>query len=128
VPVDAAPTVLVDARNVLRSKWPNIPDHDLVEFCRAWADDHELDAIVVFDGRAPGGLVGERQEGARLMLVGTGSESADDWIARRASADAAAGRPYWLVTSDRGLRERAGAGAGRTIGGGSFARELTGSE
>jgi hypothetical protein len=32
--------------------------------------------------------------------------------------------PYWLVTSDRGLRERAGERAERVIGGGSFVREL----
>jgi hypothetical protein len=32
--------------------------------------------------------------------------------------------PYWLVTSDRGLRERAGGGADRVIGGGGFLHEL----
>ena len=32
--------------------------------------------------------------------------------------------PYWLVTSDRELRELAGRGAERVIGGGTFANEL----
>jgi hypothetical protein len=102
-------TVLVDARNVLRSQWPNIPEDELVELCRQWGEEHGHDLVVVFDGRAP--------EGA----VGTGSETADDWIVCEA------GRiedPYWLVTSDRELRERAGADAERVIGGGTFARLL----
>jgi rRNA-processing protein FCF1 len=49
-------------------------------------------------------------------------ETADDTIVREA---AALDGPYWLVTSDRGLRERAAGKAERVIGGGSFARELT---
>jgi rRNA-processing protein FCF1 len=68
--------------------------------------------LVVFDGRAPV----EAED-----VVGTGREIADDWIAREAALHA----PYWLVTSDRELRERAGRNAERVIGGGSFARELT---
>jgi predicted RNA-binding protein with PIN domain len=47
-------------------------------------------------------------------------ETADEWLIREASRFA----PYWLVTSDRELRELAGPGAERVIGGGSFAREL----
>jgi hypothetical protein len=61
---------------------------------------------VVFDGAAPDGG------------IGTGRESADDWITRRAAEL----DRYWLVTSDRELRERAGGRAERVIGGGSFAR------
>jgi rRNA-processing protein FCF1 len=55
--------------------------------------------------------------------VGTGVESADDWITRRA---AELSEPYVLVTSDRELRERAGGNAERIVGGGAFARELSG--
>jgi rRNA-processing protein FCF1 len=57
----------------------------------------------------------------RPILFFEGEESADDRIAREA---AELEGPYWLVTSDRGLRERAAARAERVIGGGSFAREL----
>ena len=101
--------VLVDARNVLRSRWPNVPEAELVERCRAWAAREGVTALLVFDGRAPAGA------------VGTQEESADDWIAR---ASAELEEPYWLVTSDRGLRARAAGGAERTIGGGAFLREL----
>jgi hypothetical protein len=55
------------------------------------------------------------------IVVFEGEETADDRIAREA---AELEEPYWLVTSDRGLRARAGARADRVIGGGSFAREL----
>jgi hypothetical protein len=83
-----------------------------VELVRAWAAENGTSALLVFDGRAP-------VEAADV--VGTGTESADDWIAREA------GRlvPYWLVTSDRELRDRAGGAAERVIGGGSFAAQLT---
>jgi hypothetical protein len=50
-----------------------------------------------------------------------GEQTADDSIARAA---AELEGPYWLVTSDRGLRERAGRRAERVIGGGSFVRAL----
>jgi hypothetical protein len=114
-------TVLVDANNVRRSLWPNLSPPRLVELARAWATANDVRALVVFDREAPGGLVGERELDAQCTLVGTGAESADDWIVR-AAADL---EDYWLVTSDRALREAAGPRAGRTVGGGAFARELT---
>jgi hypothetical protein len=62
------------------------------------------------------------REGVRPVVVFEGRETADDRIAREsANLDG----PYWLVTSDRGLRERAGGRAERVIGGGAFARELS---
>ena len=107
-------TVLIDARNVLRSRWPNIPEDELVAATRGSAEENGLEPLIVFDGRAP--------EGA----VGTGRESADDWIARKAAELAAGGVPYRLVTSDRELRGRAGGAAERVIGGGAFAGLITG--
>ncbi|MBA3718162.1 MAG: hypothetical protein H0W87_08055 [Actinobacteria bacterium] len=92
-------TVLVDAENVRRSIWPNIPGDELVALSEDWAREHEVDVVVVFE-----------REG----------ETADEWLIR----EAARFSPYWLVTSDRELRELAGRGAERVIGGGSFAREL----
>jgi rRNA-processing protein FCF1 len=59
----------------------------------------------------------------RPIAVFEGEETADDRIAREA---AELQGPYWLVTSDRGLRGRAAARAERVVGGGSFARELQG--
>ena len=94
-------SVFVDAENVRRSLWPNIPGDELVKLVDAW---------------------GER-EGVRPIVVFEGEETADDRIARET---AELEGPYWLVTSDRELRERAGRRAERVIGGGSFARELRG--
>ena len=84
-----------------RSLWPNIPRDELAELVERWAERHGVDARVIWEG----------------------AETADDRIAREA---ANLDGPYWLVTSDRGLRERAAAKADRVIGGGSFARELRG--
>jgi hypothetical protein len=113
-------TVLVDAQNVRRSLWPNLAPEELVARCGDWATAKGLDALVVFDGPAPDTPTVEG-----LEVVGTAGESADDRIATEAGRCAAAGEPYWLVTSDRALRARAGAAAERTIGGGVFVRELT---
>ncbi|HEY3017333.1 MAG TPA: NYN domain-containing protein [Gaiellaceae bacterium] len=92
-------TVLVDAENVRRSLWPNIPKDELVDLCEAWGE----------------------AEGHRVMVVWEGNESADDRIAR---AVVELDPPVWVVTSDRELRERVKAHAERIVGGGSFAREL----
>jgi hypothetical protein len=119
--MDQPVTVLVDARNVLRSEWPNIPERELVELCERWASDRGVRAVAVFDGRAP-----QADDTSTCQVVGTGGESADDWLAREANRLAREGRPYWLVTSDRELRDRAATGAERAIGGGAFARELRG--
>jgi hypothetical protein len=121
---ESSVVVLVDARNVLRSRWPNVPEHELLERCCAWATEAGRRAVVVFDGRAPGDLVGERELADGCLAVGTGGESADDWLIRAAADLEQRGEPYWLVTSDRALRQAAGAAAERVIGGGSFVREL----
>jgi rRNA-processing protein FCF1 len=57
-------------------------------------------------------------------VVFESSETADDTIAREAASQTR----YWLVTSDRGLRERAAPRAERVIGGGSFLRRLRSAE
>jgi hypothetical protein len=92
-------TVLVDAENVRRSLWPNIPGDELEALSARWAADNEHDVVVVWEG----------------------SESADDSIARLVREHEG---PVWVVTSDRELRERVVPHADRVIGGGSFAREL----
>jgi len=67
--------VLVDARNVLRSRWPNVPEAELVERTREWAEREGVNTLIVFDGPAPEGGIGTR------------GESADDWIARAAAQE-----------------------------------------
>jgi uncharacterized protein YaiI (UPF0178 family) len=113
-------TVLIDARNVLRSQWPNVPEHELVERVKAWAERHGRRVVLVFDGPAPGGVVGSSDLDDRTTVVGTGPESADEWLIREAPKHPGA----WLVTSDRALRTAAGAQAARVSGGGGFLREL----
>jgi hypothetical protein len=115
----SGPTVLVDARNVQRSQWPNLSDEELVDRARAWADRIDAELVLVFDGKALG-HVGTKRFDEHTTLVGTGGESADDWLIREAPAYPG----VWLVTSDRALREAAGTTAARIIGGGSFLRGL----
>ena len=100
--------VYVDARNVLRSQWPNVPEEELVRRAKAWAERHGHEIVLVFDGEAPAGA------------VGSGAESADERLIREVPKHPGA----WLVTSDRALRDAAGSSAGRIIGGGGFLREL----
>ena len=92
-------TVLVDAENVRRSLWPNIPKDELAELCATWGDAHGHDVVAIWEGK----------------------QSADDRIAREV---AELDPPVWVVTSDRELRERVRDHAERIVGGGSFAREL----
>jgi predicted RNA-binding protein with PIN domain len=110
---------LVDAENVRRSEWPNIEKEELVDLIRAWADATGTYVLVVFDGEAP-----DAAPSPKVKVVGTTGESADDRIARDAEHLARDRRPYRLVTSDRGLRARAGAAAFDLVGGGTFARTL----
>ena len=106
----AVPLVIVDAENVRRSLWPNLPREQLVARARAWAAREGHDLLVVFDGSAP--------EGAPDLV---GSRYADDEIVRL--ADEANG-PVWVVTSDRELRARLSGRVDRLVGGGTFAKGL----
>jgi predicted RNA-binding protein with PIN domain len=92
-------TVLVDAENVRRSLWPNIPPDELEALCARWAEQHGHDVLVVWEG----------------------TDTADDRIAHKVTELAP---PVWVVTSDRELRGRVDAHTERILGGGSFAREL----
>jgi hypothetical protein len=103
--------VLIDARNVQRSLWPNLPDAELVELAGRWADELGHDAVIVFDG--------VRREAQRAP------PSMSTNLTREAARLVEAGEPFWLVTSDRELRDRAGLAARKVIGGGTFVRELT---
>ena len=113
------PVTLVDAENVRRSQWPNIGREELVELVRRWAEATGAHALVVFDGDPP-----DVESTRTVKVVGTTKESADDRIARDAEKLARQGRPYRLVTSDRGLRGRAGGHAEDLVGGGTFVRTL----
>jgi len=113
------PIVLVDARNVIRSRWPNLGEGWFLQQTRAWAEREGVSAQVVFDGRAPAW-----EDDEKMTVEGTGRESADDRIAEEAERLAREGYPVWVVTSDRGLRERVRPHADQAIGGGTFAGKL----
>lgn len=102
------PLVVVDAENVRRSTWPNLSKRELVDRAREWAKEEGVRLLVVFDGPPP--------EEAHDLL-GSGRRSADDVIAELPG-------PFWLVSSDRGLRERVSGRAEKLIGGGSFVQRL----
>jgi predicted RNA-binding protein with PIN domain len=113
------PIALVDARNVIRSRWPNLREEWFLERTRAWAEREGVRAQVVFDGRAP-----DWEDDERVTVGGTGRRIADDVIAEEAARLAGEGCRVWVVTSDRGLRVRVRPHAERTIGGGTFAGVL----
>lgn len=94
-------TVLVDGENVRRSLWPNLGREELEGLAAQWAEQHGHDVVVVWED----------------------IESADDRIAREVRQ---LGPPVWVVTSDRGLRDRVAKRTERLVGGGAFARELSG--
>ena len=96
-------TVLVDAENVRRSVWPNMSRAELEQRCEDWGREH----------------------GHEVMVVWEGAETADDRIASEVRL---LQPPLWVVTSDRELRGRVADRAERIVGGGSFARELSGLE
>jgi hypothetical protein len=104
------PLVVVDAENVRRSQWPNLSRTELVERARAWAEREGVELLAVFDGEPP--------EDAPDLV---GSANADDEIVVITTK---LDGPFWLVTSDRGLRERVGDRAERVIGGGTFVRQI----
>lgn len=102
--------VVVDAENVRRSRWPNLSREELVARAREWAAREGHDLLVVFDGEPP----------AQAPDL-AGSLNADDAIVE---LTAGLDRPWWLVSSDRGLRARLGARPARILGGGSFSRTI----
>ena len=77
-----------------------MPGAELVRLVEGWARREDLDARIFWEG----------------------AETADDAIAREAEGL----DRYWLVTSDRDLRRRAGGRAEHVIGGGAFLRQLRG--
>ena len=102
--------MVVDAENVRRSQWPNVSREEFVDRTRRWASREGHELLIVFDGEPP-------EQAPDLV----GSDNADDAIVALA---AGLDEPWWLVSSDRGLRERLGDRPARILGGGSFVRAI----
>src|SRR4051794_14616566 len=104
--------VLVDGSNVIHSTpWIDIAGTDLhvrgerlVDACASFASLQGADIVVVFDGTGPYGTPVEQRVGARVTVVATIGNTADDWIEREASVCRASGRGYWIISSDGTLR------------------------
>ncbi|MCW2924678.1 MAG: hydrolase [Thermoleophilia bacterium] len=114
--------VLVDARNVQRSGWPNPDDARFLAALEHWAEEDReaagADVVLVVDGvlrnAEPTGVV-------EVVEV----DYADDELVARATAAVATGRSVRVATSDRELRARLEhAGATVPWGGGRFLRLL----
>ena len=122
-PIDAPLTVLVDARNVIRSRWPNFEEERFVELTREWGEREDARLVAVFDGGAPRPTRAAATD-ERMRIVGTGTESADDWIVREAEQLSRDGGRIALVSSDHELRRRVSQHVQQVIGGGAFATLL----
>lgn len=118
--------VIVDGRNVMRSRWPNAGEVELVEAIAAWAAGHQRrpHVAVVFDGTYDGAGPGVFEHDELTVVVATQGESADDVIDREVAELRAEGESVIVTTSDRELRARVEAHRARVVGGGSFLRTV----
>ncbi|MBC7460870.1 MAG: NYN domain-containing protein [Thermoleophilia bacterium] len=114
--------VIIDGRNVMRSRWPNVGERELVEAVARWSAAHARTPIVavVFDGTYEGDGPGMYEHDERTVVVATKGEIADDVIAREVEELRAELEPVIVATSDRELRARVEAHGAKVIGGGSF--------
>jgi predicted RNA-binding protein with PIN domain len=118
--------VIIDGRNVMRSRWPNAGERVLVEAVARWAGDHARTPIVavVFDGTYEEQGPGMYEHDERTVVVATRGEIADDVIVREVEELRAESEPVIVATSDAELRERVEALGAKVIGGGSFLRTV----
>ncbi|MEO6867778.1 MAG: NYN domain-containing protein [Gaiellales bacterium] len=118
--------VIIDGRNVMRSRWPNAGERELVEATARWASEHARTPIVavVFDGTYEGAGPGMFEHDERTFVVATAGEIADDVIVREVEELRADSEPVIVATSDAELRDRVASLGAKVIGGGSFLRTV----
>lgn len=130
--------VVIDGSNVARcASWRahvgrGASDHDvrraLVDAVAGWiARAPDADAVhLVFDGAGPWSE-GETQITPAVTVVGSGKRSGDDVVIAIARDGAARADVLWVVSSDREVRDIAGASAHRDLDADAFVRVVLGS-
>lgn len=118
--------VIIDGRNVMRSRWPNAGERELVEAVARWAGEHPRTPIVavVFDGTYEDDGPGMYEHDERTVVVATKGELADDVIVAEVEELREQLEPVIVATSDGELRDRVEALGAKVIGGGSFLRTV----
>jgi predicted RNA-binding protein with PIN domain len=124
------PRLIVDGNNVMGSRpdgwWRDRAGaaQRLVARLGAWAEAHDRDVVVVFDGRPLAGAPAPARVEVRYAARG-GRDAADDVIAALVAADRAP-EELRVVTSDAGLAARVRAHGAEVLGAGAFRDALEG--
>lgn len=127
--------VVIDGSNVARcAAWRAVAqtkvEHDLrrklVDAVAGWiAAAPDADEVqLVFDGAGPW-AAGETQITPVVTVIGSGARSGDEIVMSIARERVDGGDDLWIVSSDREVREVAGASAHRDIDSDSFVRVIT---
>lgn len=118
--------VIIDGRNVLQSRAPEVGERELVDAAARWAAAHARTPIVavVFDGSYEGKGPGMYEHDERTVAVATKGEPADDVIVREVEELRAESEPVIVVTSNPELRARIEAFGAKAIDGRAFLRAV----
>jgi predicted RNA-binding protein with PIN domain len=118
--------VIIDGRNVLQSRAPDLGERALVEATASWAATHPRTPIVavVFEGTYEGGEPGMNEHDERTVVVATGDEAASDVIVGEVEELRAESEPVIVVTSDSELHARIEAHGAKAIDGPAFLRTV----
>ena len=118
--------VIIDGRDVLRTREPSPGERELVEAVARWANEHPRTPIVavVFDGAYGDGEPGMVEHDQRTVVVATGAEPGADVIVAEVEELRAESEPVIVVTGASDLRERVESLGAKVIEGASFLRTV----
>lgn len=118
--------VIIDGRDVLRSRSPNPGERELVDAVARWAAQHARTPIVavVFGGTYEGDGPGMYEHDERTVVVATDGEVAGNVIVGEVEELRAESEPVIVVTSDGELCARVEAHGAKAIDSGSFLRTV----
>lgn len=118
--------VIIDGRNVMRSRSPHAGERELVEAVARWAAEHARTPIVavVLAGTYEGAGPGMFEHDERTVVVATEGDDSNDVIVAEVEELRADSEPVIVATSDDVLRERVEAFGAKVIDGGAFLRTV----